>query len=112
MKKLDEYDRKGYFQFIKELQGIADNVVTSFSAEDVKLLSDNIVTILNTVKNLTQPEMLQAINNALAVYKNINFEINGKVSFFSLMKDLNSPGWNSIFKKSCSKSNTKFNNKR
>ncbi|UCH65165.1 MAG: DUF1641 domain-containing protein, partial [Ignavibacterium sp.] len=58
---------------------------------DVKLLGDNIVTILNTVKNLTQPEMLQAINNALAVYKNIDFEIDEKVSLFSLIKDLNTP---------------------
>jgi uncharacterized protein YjgD (DUF1641 family) len=91
MKKLDDYDRKGYFHFVKELQNVADNVVTSFSKEDVKLLGDNIVTILNTVKNLTQPEMLQAINNALAVYKNIDFEIEGKVSLFSLIKDLNSP---------------------
>ena len=90
MKKLDEYDRKGYFQFIKELQGITDNVVTSFSAEDVKLLGDNIVTILNTIKNLTQPEMLQAINNALAVYKNIDFDIEEKVSLFSLFRELNS----------------------
>jgi uncharacterized protein YjgD (DUF1641 family) len=91
MNKLDEYDRKGYFHFIKEVQGIADNIVTSFSAQDVKLLGDNIVTILNTVKNLTQPEMLQAINNALAVYKNIDFEIYEKVSLFSLIKELNSP---------------------
>ena len=53
MKKLDEFDRKGYFQFAKELQKAADNVVTSFTTEDVKNLGDNIVTILNTVKNLT-----------------------------------------------------------
>ncbi|MDH3269372.1 MAG: hypothetical protein OEM46_11015, partial [Ignavibacteria bacterium] len=41
MKKLDEFDRKGYFQFTKELQKAADNVVTSFTTEDVKHLGDN-----------------------------------------------------------------------
>lgn len=91
MNKLDEYDRKGYFKFFREVQGIADNVVTSFSEEDVKLLGDNIVTILNTVKNLTQPDMLQAINNAVAVYKNLDVEVKDKVSIFSLIKELNSP---------------------
>jgi uncharacterized protein YjgD (DUF1641 family) len=91
MDRMDEFDRKGYFQFIKELQKAGDNVVTSFTPNDVKLLGDNIVTILNTIKNLTQPEMLQAINNAVAVYKNIDVKVDEKVSIFSLMKELNSP---------------------
>jgi len=91
MRKLDEFDRKGYFQFAKELQKAADNVVTSFTAEDVKNLGDNIVTILNTIKNLTQPDMLQAINNAVSVYKNIDVKVDEKVSFFSLLKEMNSP---------------------
>jgi uncharacterized protein YjgD (DUF1641 family) len=91
MKKLDEFDRKGYFQFAKELQKAADNVVTSFTADDVKNLGDNIVTILNTIKNLTQPDMLQAINNAVAVYKNIDIKVDEKVSMMSLLKELNSP---------------------
>ncbi len=91
MNKFDEIDRKGYFQFVKELQKAADNVVTSFTPNDVKLLGDNLVTILNTLKNLTQPDMLQAINNAVAVYKNIDVKVDEKVSLFSLMKELNSP---------------------
>jgi uncharacterized protein YjgD (DUF1641 family) len=91
MNKLDEFDRKGYFQFIKELQKAGDNVITSFTPNDVKLLGDNIVTILNTIKNLTQPDMLQAINNAVAVYKNIDVKVDEKISLFGLVKELNSP---------------------
>ena len=91
MSKLDEIDRKGYFQFAKELQKAADNVVTSFTPDDVKHLGDNIVTILNTIKNLTQPDMLHAINNAVSVYKNIDVTVAKKVSFFSLLKEMNSP---------------------
>lgn len=91
MAKLDEFDRKGYFEFIKQINKAADNVVTAFSPEDVKALSDNIVTILKTVKNLTQPDMLQAINNAVSVYKNIDFTIDENVSTFRLIKELNSP---------------------
>ena len=53
LEKLDEMDRKGYFQFVKELMNVADNVVNHFSVDDVKLLGDNIITILETVKNLT-----------------------------------------------------------
>src|SRR4030066_1009995 len=82
MKKLDEFDRKGYFQFAKELQKATDNVVTSFTPDDVKHLGDNIVTILETIKNLTQPDMLHAINNAVTVYKNIDIKVDEKVSLF------------------------------
>ncbi len=90
MNKLDEFDRKGYFEFVRELSKALDNVVTSFTVEDVKNLGENIVTILNTIKNLTQPEMLHTIDNALNVYKNLDIEVSDKVSTFSLLKELNS----------------------
>ncbi len=91
MNKLDEFDRKGYFQFMKELSKVMDNVVVSFSAEDVKHLAENAVTILNTVKNLTQPDVLKAVNNAIAVYKNLDVDVSEKISVFGLMKELNKP---------------------
>ena len=91
MKKLDEFDRKGYFQFFKETSKILDNIVTSFSPEDVKNLSDNVVTILHTIKNLTQPDVLQSVNNAVNVYKKLDIEIKDDVSLFRLMKELNTP---------------------
>lgn len=91
MKTLDEIDRKGYFEFAKELSNITDKVVTSFSKEDVKNLGDNIVTILQTVKNLTQPDMLHTINNAVDVYKQLDITVKKDVTLFGLLKELNSP---------------------
>ncbi len=91
MNKLDELDRKGYFQFLKEFKNIADNIVTSFTVEDVKALGDNIVTILNTVKNLTQPDMLHAINNAVSVYEKLDITVDEKISYFTLFKRMNTP---------------------
>ena len=91
MSKMDEFDRKGYFQFFKELQNVMDNVVTSFTVEDVKALVVNVVAILNTVKSLTQPDMLQAINNAVSVYEKLDIEIEENVSYFKLFKRMNTP---------------------
>jgi len=91
MARLDEFDRKGYFDFMREINQAMDNVVESFSAEDVRSLGDNIVTILNTVKNLTQPDMLQAFDNALSVYKKLDIEVDEKISYFTLMKRMNTP---------------------
>ncbi|MCR4416457.1 MAG: DUF1641 domain-containing protein [Ignavibacteria bacterium] len=91
MNKLDELDRKGYFAFLKETQKIFDNIVTSFTVDDVKALGDNIVTILNTIKNLTQPDMLHAVNNALNVYKKLDIEVKEDISILKLVKELNHP---------------------
>lgn len=86
IQKMHELEEKGYFDFIKEVAGIFDNIVLHFSAEDVKLLADNIVTILETVKNITQPEMLDALNNAINVFKKIETE---NVEEYSLWRAFN-----------------------
>jgi len=91
MHKMNEFDKKGYFEFARELNRMADNVVSSFSHDDVKNLGDNIVAIVNTVKNMTQPDMLHALNNALAVYKNMEIKVKEDVSVFYLLKEMNSP---------------------
>ena len=91
MAKMDEFDRKGYFRLMKEMESVIDNVVTSFSVEDVRALGDNVVTILNTVKSLTQPDMLNAINNAVSVYTKLDIEIEENVSYFKLFRRMNTP---------------------
>ena len=91
LEKLNDLDQKGYFQFIKELMNVADRVVEHFSDEDVKLLGDNIITILETVKGLTQPEMLTAINNAVGIYQNLDPKDTPQYSIWKVMKELNTP---------------------
>jgi len=88
---LDQLDRKGYFEFMKEAVKILDQIVSSFSVDDVRALSENIVTILLTVKNLTQPDMLTAINNAISVYKNLDINIEGEISYWQLIKEARTP---------------------
>jgi len=51
-------DDAGYFAFARSGLGVVDKVVTSFSQEDVDRLGDNVVSILEMVKELTQPEMV------------------------------------------------------
>ncbi len=56
-------EHKGYFVFARGGMQIMDNIVTSFSAEDVHLLGDNIVLILQTIKAMTQPEIMNFARN-------------------------------------------------
>jgi len=88
---LDEFDRKGYFDFFREMTNVIDRVVTSYSVEDVRLLADNVVAILETVKGLTQPEMLQSINNAMVVYRKLDFDSIEEISMWKAIREINRP---------------------
>ena len=91
LEKLDEMEKKGYFTFFNGALEVVDRIVTSFTEEDVKQFGENVVLILNTVKQLTQPEMMQTVQNALAIYQNIDVVPPEKISIFGLAKELNDP---------------------
>ncbi len=63
---LTEAERKGYFAFAQGGMKIADNIVTSFSQDDVKALGDNVVLILNVVKDMTQPQIMSFIRTLVS----------------------------------------------
>jgi uncharacterized protein YjgD (DUF1641 family) len=90
-KKLHEFEQKGYFGFIRETGKVIDNIVVNFSTKDISQLADNIVTILQTIKNMTQPEVLRGINNAVKVFNSMEIEKVPEYSFWRLLKEMRSP---------------------
>ena len=87
---LDRFEREGYFDFARESWNIVERIVAEFSQEDVQALGDNIVTILTTVKNLTQPEIMSMTNKTLqAVQEQPVTEED--ISVWALMRDLSDP---------------------
>ena len=56
--RLDTADQKGYFRFASATLGVADRVVTNFDEHDVEQLGDNVVAMLEALREVTQPEML------------------------------------------------------
>ena len=85
------FEQQGYFDFLRELLRVGHQVMTHFSPEDVRLLADNIVTILETIKSLTQPEMLTALNNGVNVYRNLGTKNIEEYSLWKAFRELNSP---------------------
>lgn len=90
-KKLHEFEQKGYFEFLKEFGVVIDNIVTYYEVNDVRMLADNVVTILDSVKNLTQPEMLKSIDTAVKVFSNMETENVPEYSIFRVMRRLTPP---------------------
>ncbi len=87
---LDQMEREGYFVFARGGWKILEKIVTEFGEEDIEALGDNIVTILTTVRNLTQPEIMSLTNNALQAFQSEPVS-EGNVSVWGLMRDLSDP---------------------
>ncbi len=89
MTRLDEAERKGYFAFVRGGMGVMDKVVTSFSEEDIDQLGDNVVLILNTVKEMTQPEIMNLVSQSVEIIR--EEEPPEDVSMLSIIRQLNDP---------------------
>lgn len=92
--RLAELERKGYFGFARQSFYVVDQIVTSFSEEDVRLLGDNIVLILNTVKALTQPQMMTLLNNLTQGFHEAEAEAQAgrlEIGYLALLRKLSDP---------------------
>jgi uncharacterized protein YjgD (DUF1641 family) len=92
---LADAERKGYFSFATAAAGVADRVVTNFDEHDVDQLGDNIVAILQTVREITQPEMLTLLGRMVdavrAEQDAVQFEAAEPPTFWSLVRQLRDP---------------------
>lgn len=61
------FEERGYFEFAGAAAGVVDRVVANYTREDVEALGDNIVQMLEIIRDLTQPEMLAVAQRLLAV---------------------------------------------
>jgi uncharacterized protein YjgD (DUF1641 family) len=91
IRKMHEFEQKGYFEFFTEITRAMDSIITHYSGEDVRLLADNIVTVMDTLKNITQPEMLQSMNNAVNVFQKLELDDIPEYSIWKAMKEMRSP---------------------
>jgi uncharacterized protein YjgD (DUF1641 family) len=90
VEELDKMERDGYFGFAQEGWLILERIVKEFSKEDVQALGDNIVTILTTVRNMTQPEIMALANNAVGAIQEEIPETES-VSTWALIRELGNP---------------------
>ena len=90
IEQLDQLEQQGYFAFAREGWGIMERIVNEFSEEDVRALGDNIVTILGTVRNMTQPEILALANNAVGAIREAPRDAKPP-STLALLRELSDP---------------------
>jgi uncharacterized protein YjgD (DUF1641 family) len=87
---LDRMERRGYFAFFNGGQYVLDRIVTEFDENDLRALGDNVVTILSTIRNMTQPDMMALANNMIDSVRE-EPDTEARVSMWRLVKELNDP---------------------
>jgi uncharacterized protein YjgD (DUF1641 family) len=88
---LQSAEDKGYFMFAREGAAIADRIVTTYSEDDVRALGDNVVTILNAVKELTQPEVMSLLNRTALTIQEVEDTPMEPPSVLALLKSMRDP---------------------
>ena len=83
-RQMHDLEQNGTLAFVKEAAGVAQTIATSFTPDDVQLLGDNVVSILNTVRNLTQPRMLGVADRAATALQS---EPDVRVGLIKTMRD-------------------------
>jgi uncharacterized protein YjgD (DUF1641 family) len=88
---LQAAEDKGYFMFAREGATIADRIVTTYSEDDVRALGDNVITIINAVKELTQPEVMQLLNRTALTIQEVEETPMEPPSALALLKSMRDP---------------------
>jgi uncharacterized protein YjgD (DUF1641 family) len=64
--RLGQLEARGYAEFVGGGLGVVDRVVAAFDRDDIEALGDNVVLILQTVRDMTQPEVLGLLRRTAA----------------------------------------------
>ena len=87
---LDELDRRGYFAWIKGGAEVIDRIITGFDQDDIQSLGDNVVLIFETVKEMTQPEVMHMLQRSARMMRE-EVEPPEKLSLFRLLREMRDP---------------------
>jgi uncharacterized protein YjgD (DUF1641 family) len=86
------WDERGYLGFARSSAQVVDRIVTSFDEDDVEALGDNIALMLETLRDLTQPEILQLLRQTAGSVSHLEAPVAGEPpSAFALLRQLRDP---------------------
>jgi uncharacterized protein YjgD (DUF1641 family) len=86
-RKLNALEQEGVIDFLRESSAVFQTIARSFSREDVKALGDNVVHILETVRNLTQPEVLELADKTSKALREVPAEPMGRIGLLRSLRD-------------------------
>ncbi|MEX2548676.1 MAG: DUF1641 domain-containing protein [Nitriliruptoraceae bacterium] len=87
-----DWQARGYLGFARSGGRVMERIVASFDEEDVEALGDNVVLMLETLRDLTQPEILQLLRQTAGSVSHLEAPADGPPpSTFALLRELRDP---------------------
>jgi hypothetical protein len=86
-----DWDARGYLGFARSGGRVVDRIVTSFDEDDVEALGDNVVLMLETLRDLTQPEVLRLLRQTAGSVGHLDAPGGAPPSVLTLLRDLRDP---------------------
>ncbi len=96
-KKLDEIERKGYFEFFAAMGKVIDKIITHYTPDDLIKMADNIPLLLDTLKSAGHPAVLKTITDVTNTYIKVQSQHMPSSSIFRLIREMNSPEMKKLF---------------
>lgn len=72
--KMNELDRKGYFDYIRQLSHLADKWIQTFTIEDLQKVENNLADIAGILRNLSNPKFIAVLNKTTRVITEVKME--------------------------------------
>ncbi|MBS3940880.1 MAG: DUF1641 domain-containing protein [Actinobacteria bacterium] len=86
------WEASGYLGFARSGARVVDRIMTSFGEEDVEALGDNVVLMLETLRDLTQPEILRLLRQTAGSVGHLEVPPGTEPpSTFALLRQLRDP---------------------
>ena len=90
--RINELDQRGYLGFARSGGRVVERIITAFDEDDVEALGDNVVLMLETLRDLTQPEILRLLRQTAGSVSHLDAPDAGPPpSTFALLKELRDP---------------------
>jgi len=91
IKKFNELEQKGYFEVIKQLGITIDTVMSRYSREDLRKLSDNLIPVTDTLMIIADPRVLEKINSITSTLRDINTQEIEEYSVWRMIREMRKP---------------------
>jgi uncharacterized protein YjgD (DUF1641 family) len=90
--RVADWNERGHLGFARSSARVVDRIVTAFDEEDVEALGDNVVLMLETFRDLTQPEILRLLRQTAGSVSHPESDVKGPPpSAFALLRELRDP---------------------
>jgi uncharacterized protein YjgD (DUF1641 family) len=89
--KFNVLEQKGYFEVINQLGITIDRVMSRYSREDLRKLSDNLIPVADTLMIIADPRVLEKINSITSTLRDIKTQEIEEYSVWRMIREMRKP---------------------